>query len=157
MQSAGEFSSVSQAPTRCTHGAEGITKFRNSDSAMHMKYRTYSTSRCAGEEILLLKETCHLDKDVLMHHIMSATLLKHKRYNEPHSSSEGNILLCLISLQGRSHSPEALGVKETCLFRATMLFFRAKSDCPTCRPSSSASFPRELQLLLGLKYPFGQL
>lgn len=150
MQNAGDFSSVSQAPTRCTHGAEGITKFRNSDSAMHMKYRTYSTSWCAGEEILLLKETCHLDKDVLMHHITSATLLKHRRYNEPHSSSEGNILLCLISLQGRSHSPEALGVKETCLFRA-------KSNCPTCRPSGSASFPQELQLLLGLKYPYGQL
>lgn len=158
MQSTREFSSVSQAPTRCTDGAEGITKFRNSDSAAHMKYRTYSTSWCAGEEILLLKETYHLDKDLLMHHIMSATPLKRRRYNEPCSSSEGNILLCLVSLQSRSHSSEAFGVKEICLFRATMIFFRTKSaNCPTCRPCSSASFPWELQLLLGLKYSYRQL
>lgn len=136
MQSTREFSSVSQAPTRCTDGAEGITKFRNSDSAAHMKYRTYSTSWCAGEEILLLKETYHLDKDLLMHHIMSATPLKRRRYNEPCSSSEGNILLCLVSLQGRSHSSEAFGAKRYVSLEP--LWFSSEQNLLTAQPADLA-------------------
>lgn len=76
MQSTGESSSASHHPTRCADGTEGITKLKNSDSVVHIKYRTYSTSQCAAEEIFFPKETCHLDEDVwsvlhecLQHHL----------------------------------------------------------------------------------------
>lgn len=123
MQSPGEFSSASHPPTRCTDGAEGITKLKNSDRVVHIKYRTYSTSWCAGEEIFLPKETCHLDKDVLsvfheclQHHLntehvmSSAVMLEGTSWFIFH---QGLILLCLVPVQGRSHSSEVLGVKET--------------------------------------------